>query len=262
MTTILPKLGQFGISETDQILANDRSSHSSTAPVPPKPPKPPLLRLDSPEPHRRIRQYVIELLKHNLLTQQVAELIRDRTVKKIVRRIEEDLAILMHRDPAAGDDPLEVWETYLSLRAVANYRIANALYTYKIGNLNLRAVARRISETTKVETGIEIHPGATIGRELVIDHGVGTVIGETTVIGDKCYLLQCIILGSTGIADNISGRRHPQLGDNVRVGGFVRVFGSIHIGDNVEISPWASIVEDIPANSRVVVKTINQVIKS
>lgn len=122
--------------------------------------------------------------------------------------------------------------------------------------------AKKISEYLKVKTGIEIHPASKIGNNFVIDHGVGTVIGETCIIGDNCYFLQNIILGSSKIALNEHGSRHPIIGNNVEIGGFVRIFGRVIIGQNVKISPHSIIYENVPDNHIVTIKNSQQCIKA
>ena len=114
----------------------------------------------------------------------------------------------------------------------------------------------------KVKTGIEIHPASKMGNNFFIDHGVGTVIGETCIIGDNCYFLQNIILGSSKIAQNKNGSRHPIIGNNVEIGGYVRIFGRVTIGNNVKISPHSIIYEDVPDNHVVTIKNTQQYTKA
>jgi len=121
-------------------------------------------------------------------------------------------------------------------------------------NAHLKYIAKSITEKAKLESGIEIHPAAKIGDYFVIDHGVGTVIGETCEIGEHCYILQGVILGSTGIAYNPLEKRHPTLGNNVEIGAHARILGPITIGDNVKVSPYSVIREDIPSNTSVIIQ--------
>ncbi|MBH8554960.1 serine acetyltransferase [Nostocaceae cyanobacterium CENA357] len=179
----------------------------------------------------------------------------------------DDLCSFTERDPAARRSIEYVFRTYTCFKAVMYYRIANTLY-YHTGDyeykkpLLLQQLARRISEEAKVLTGVEIHPGAKIGSRFVIDHGTGTVIGETCEIGHDCYILQGVILGSTGIAANQAGKRHPTLGHKVEVGAFAKILGSVQIGDNVKISPGCIIRSDIPSKARVIVTNEYQIIKT
>ena len=112
-----------------------------------------------------------------------------------------------------------------------------------------RFLARWISQHAKWTTGVEIHPAATIGRRLVIDHGTGIVVGATAEIGDDCLLYQCVTLGGTGIS---AGKRHPTLGNNVMVGSGAKILGPIQIGDNARVAANAVVLRDVPSNSTVV----------
>jgi serine O-acetyltransferase len=147
------------------------------------------------------------------------------------------------RDPAATSF-LEVLMLYQGLHAQVAYRIAHALYV-----LRMPFFARMISQLSRMTSGIEIHPGAKIGRGLFIDHGMGVVIGETAVIHDNVLLYQGVTLGGTGLA---KGKRHPTIGSNVVIGAGAKVLGNITIGDNAYIGANAVVIKDVPANSTVV----------
>lgn len=155
------------------------------------------------------------------------------------RQLREDIAIVKEKDPAARSS-LEILLTYSGLKAVRSYRRAHWFYQHK-----WFTIARIISQRTRHKTGIEIHPGAQIGKGLFIDHGMGVVIGETTVIGDNCLLYQGVTLGGTG---KDKGKRHPTLGDNVMVGAGAKVLGPINIGNNVKVAANAVVLKDIPDN--------------
>jgi len=171
--------------------------------------------------------------------------------------IHEDLLALCQKDPASRGRQEFCLLGHKSFMAVMHYRIANNIYKSCAMSLCTRVwIAKSISENAKVETGLEIHPAATIGKRFVVDHGVGTVIGETCDIGDDCYILENVILGARGIANNPLGKRHPTVGNNVQIGGFVRVFGPVNIGDNVFISPYCVITSDVHAGARVTI--VNQ----
>ncbi len=175
----------------------------------------------------------------------------------------DDLSALVNKDPAAVSC-METFEVYNSFHAVLGYRIANYIYKWKDIECKLREkVARIIAEGVKKETGIDIHPGATIGPRFVIDHGVNTVIGGTSeigsdfcIIGDEFYVLQGVILGARDVVNNHPGKRHPTIGDRVTICGCTRVFGPVNIGDDVFISPCSVITDDIPSSHKVIV--INQ----
>lgn len=190
---------------------------------------------------------------------------KKRLINDVSTLIMTDLCSFTKRDPAARKSFEYVLSSYLSFKAVMYYRIANALF-YSLAstsneNMYLQAIARRISEQAKLLTGIEIHPAASIGSGLVIDHGLCTLIGETCEIGKNCYLLQGVVLGAIGIADNRREKRHPTLGNNVTVGAFAKILGDVRIGDNVEISPGSIICKNIPSGTRVVVTTELQIYK-
>ena len=133
---------------------------------------------------------------------------------------------------------------YNGLHATIDYRIAHWFYLRRCF-----FIARAISQWSKMWTGIEIHPGATIGRRLVIDHGTGIVIGETAEIGDDCLLYQNVTLGGTGMTN---GKRHPTLGNNVMVGSGAKVLGPFMVGDNARIAANSVVLHEVPPDSTVV----------
>ncbi len=154
-------------------------------------------------------------------------------------RLEDDVKAVRERDPAAKTDT-EVLTLYSGLHAAVAYRAAHALH--QSGH---EYASRFISQATKMFTGVEIHPGATIGKGLFIDHGTGVVVGETAVIGDNCTLYQGVTLGGTG---KETGKRHPTLGNNVMVGAGAKVLGPVKIGNNCKIAAGAVVLTDIPDN--------------
>ena len=158
-------------------------------------------------------------------------------------RILEDIRAYKKNDPAAKSG-IEILLLYNGLHATFWYRIAHWLHIHKF-----RFTARMISQATKFWTGIEIHPGATIGRRLVIDHGTGIVIGETAEIGDDCLLYQGVTLGGTG---KDVGKRHPTLGNNVMVGSGAKVLGPFKVGNNVRIAANSVVLREVPDNATVV----------
>ncbi|MDD6260628.1 MAG: serine O-acetyltransferase [Clostridiales bacterium] len=166
-----------------------------------------------------------------------------RIADEISDEVKTDIAAVRERDPAARND-LEVLMLYSGVHAILAYRVAHKLYLGK-----KYFPARAVSQFAKFITGIEIHPGATIGKGLVIDHGSGVVIGETAEIGDNCTLYQGVTLGGTG---KDTGKRHPTLGNNVMVGAGAKVLGPFRIGDNSKIAAGAVVLSEIPANSTAV----------
>ena len=161
---------------------------------------------------------------------------------KLIDFIQEEIAVIRDRDPAVHSN-LEVF-LYPSFHAIIRYRVAHRLYEKKHYFL-----ARWISQRAAHVTGIEIHPGAQIGKGLFIDHGHGVIIGETTVIGDNCTLYQGVTLGGNG---KEKGKRHPTIGNNVMVSAGAKVLGSFTIGDNVKIGAGSVVINPVPSNSTVV----------
>ena len=157
--------------------------------------------------------------------------------------MKEDIQCIFDQDPAARS-VFEVVLTYSGLHAIWSHRIAHALF-----KMNLLFLARSVSQISRFFTGIEIHPGATIGRRLFIDHGMGIVIGETCEIGNDVTIYQGVTLGGTG---KEKGKRHPTLEDNVLVATGAKVLGSITIGENSKVGAGSVVLKDVPANSTVV----------
>ena len=155
----------------------------------------------------------------------------------------QDAKNIRDKDPAARS-VFEVIVLYPGFHALFFHRVSHFLY-----NKNLFFLARFISQFSRFFTGIEIHPGAKIGKRLFIDHGMGIVIGETTVIGDNCTIYHGVTLGGTG---KDKYKRHPDLGDNVIVGCGAKVLGPIKIGNNVKIGANAVVLKEVPDNSTVV----------
>jgi len=159
------------------------------------------------------------------------------------RRMKEDIAVIFEQDPAARSS-LEVILTYSGLHAIWYHRIAHFLYRHK-----RFFMARMVSQFSRFITGIEIHPGAKIGRRLFIDHGMGVVIGETCEIGDNVTIFQGVTLGGTG---KEKGKRHPTVHNNALIASGAKVLGSIVIGENAKIGAGSVVLKDVPANSTVV----------
>ncbi|MBQ0097528.1 MAG: serine O-acetyltransferase [Oscillospiraceae bacterium] len=159
------------------------------------------------------------------------------------KTLKGDLELVMQRDPAARNK-FEVFSLYSGYKAVRKYRRAHWFYEH-----NMKFIARYLSQRARHKTGIEIHPAAQIGNGFVIDHGMGVVIGETTIIGDNCILYQGVTLGGTG---KEHGKRHPTLGNNVLVGSGAKILGPVKIGDNARIAAGAVVLNDVPADSTAV----------
>lgn len=158
-------------------------------------------------------------------------------------RIREDIRAVKDRDPAARS-AIEIFLLYPGMRAIRMYRRAHWFYKH-----DMKFIARWISQRAARKTGIEIHPGATIGRRLVIDHGHGIVIGETAEIGDDVLIYQGVTLGGTG---KDVGKRHPTVGNNVMICSGAKVLGPFKVGDNSRVAAGAVVLEEVPPNSTVV----------
>ncbi len=155
----------------------------------------------------------------------------------------DDLAVVFDRDPAATSR-LEVILTYAGFHALIAYRLSHQLHEWGVP-----FVPRVISQVARFFTGVEIHPGAQIGRGFFIDHGMGVVVGETAEVGDYVTLFQGVTLGGTG---KERGKRHPTLGNHVVVGAGAKILGGIRIGDNVKIGSNSVVLKSVPANSTVI----------
>ncbi len=154
--------------------------------------------------------------------------------------LSEEINLVFERDPAAKSR-LQVLFLYPGVKAILNYRLAHWLHGKR-----MYFIADWVSKRTRRKTGIEIHPAAEIGKGLFIDHGMGVVIGETTIIGDNCTIYQGVTLGGTG---KDKGKRHPTIGSNVTIGSGAKVLGPFTVGDNSKIAANAVVLNEIPPNS-------------
>ena len=182
-------------------------------------------------------------MTYDELINKIADNSLGRAIDAIKQEIKNDVEAVKQRDPAAKSD-LEIVLLYSGVHAILAYRVSHKLY---LGGHHFSA--RAVSQLARFFTGIEIHPGATIGRGLFIDHGMGIVIGETTEIGDNCTLYQGVTLGGTG---KDVGKRHPTIGNNVLVGAGAKVLGPIEIKDNCKVAANAVVLKDISENSTAV----------
>ena len=161
----------------------------------------------------------------------------------MLKTLKSDFSIIKERDPAARGF-LEMIFCYPGLHALTIHRLSHKLWKCKF-----KLISRLLSQCSRLATGIEIHPGAKIGRGVFIDHGMGVVIGETSEIGNRCLLYQGVTLGGTG---KDFGKRHPTLEDNVVVGAGAKILGAIHIGTNTRIGAGSVVVKNVESNSTVV----------
>ncbi|WP_274365244.1 serine O-acetyltransferase EpsC [Paenibacillus thermotolerans] len=164
-------------------------------------------------------------------------------MRRFIQTVRSDIDAVIDNDPAARS-VLEIVLTYSGLHAIWAHRIAHALYRKRLFFL-----ARIVSQASRFFTGIEIHPGARIGKRLFIDHGMGVVIGETCEIGDDVVLYQGVTLGGTG---KEKGKRHPTIGSNVVIGSGAKVLGSFTVGDFSRVGANAVVLQEVPENSTVV----------
>jgi serine O-acetyltransferase len=162
---------------------------------------------------------------------------------KLISWIREDVATVLERDPAAKSR-LEVFLCYSGLHVLWFYRINHWLW-----NRGFFLLSRCLSQCARFLTGVEVHPGARIGRRLFIDHGMGVVIGETTIIGDDVTMYQGVTLGGTG---KEHGKRHPTIGDNVVIGGGAKILGNVTVGKNCRIGAGSVVLRNVPDDSTVV----------
>lgn len=175
----------------------------------------------------------------------------------------QDLDAYVSRDPASTNQDYATIKCSTSFLAVICYRLSRCIiHLVSEESVLSELLPQKLCAFAKIHSGIEIHPLAKIGKRFVIDHGCGTVIGETSVIGDDCYLLSNVILGARGISNNIAGKRHPTIGNGVQIGCGSRILGPITIGDNVFIAPSCVVTNDIPHKVRVTVVNQLQVCKS
>jgi serine O-acetyltransferase len=167
------------------------------------------------------------------------------TLTRVAHELREDLTAAQERDPAARSvGRVEMLLTYGGVQALLSHRISHALY-----ESGVPLAPRMLANATKVLTGIEIHPAATIGRGLFMDHGSGIVIGETAEVGDDVTMYQGVTLGGTGFA---RGKRHPTVGHEVMIGAGSKLLGPIEIGDRSKVGANSVVIHDVPANSTVV----------
>ena len=161
----------------------------------------------------------------------------------MLRQINEDIAVALEKDPAARN-ALEVLFLYPGVHALIAYRVTHLLW-----GMGLKFIARGLSQLARLITGIEVHPGAIIGKRLFIDHGMGVVIGETSEIGNNVFIYQGVTLG--GLATK-TGKRHPTVFDNVVIGAGAKILGPIKIGCNTKIGSGSVVLQDVPEYSTVI----------
>lgn len=191
-------------------------------------------------------------------------LVKGQALLRVAVELQEDAENFALKDPAAAGDAISVIQSYTSFKALMHYRLARALLEERalVHERRAETYAALVSSRGKLLSGAELHHRCRIGRRFVLDHGMGTVIGETACIGDDCYVLGGVTLGARGVAGNPAGKRHPTVGDHVQIGAFARIFGDVTIGDHAFIGPHCVITEDVPPGVSVTVRTTLQVTKA
>jgi serine O-acetyltransferase len=182
---------------------------------------------------------------------------------EVISELVNDALAFANKDPAGDGDPLFIIQSYASFKAILHYRLAHKLARYYIEGQDqyrgLPMYSSIVSNRGKLLSGADIHYRCVIGRNFVLDHGVGTVIGETTQIGDDCYILGGVTLGAYGISNNPRGKRHPTIGHRVQIGAFAKIFGSVSIGDDSIIGPQCIITKNVLPCSKITLRSNVQV---
>jgi len=186
--------------------------------------------------------------KKDLMYLSISDLMHD-----VTSAVVDDLVSFSEKDPASGHNPHLILESYTSFMAILHYRIAHSIE--QKSHLKNTFLAAHLSKRGKLLSGAEIHSRCKIGKRFVLDHGIGTVIGETAILGDDCYVLGGVTLGAKGICKNPASPRHPIIGHRVQIGAGTSILGRVTIGDDVFIGSNCIISKDIPNNSNVSVKS-------
>jgi serine O-acetyltransferase len=185
---------------------------------------------------------------------------------QVLQYLMEDVCAFCEKDPSSKGNTLGVIQASTSFRAVIHYRLSSMMWRLSLDDESVcgqfSLLAALVSSRGKILSGAELHHRCQIGRRFVLDHGIGTVLGETAVVGDDCYILGGVTLGASGISGNQPGKRHPSVGDRVEIGAFSRIFGHVSIGHDVFIGPHCTITDDIPPFSRVTLRTSLQVVRT
>lgn len=221
------------------------------------------------EQHRLARCTVEQFLKAAVLEciakEDAVEILRRQDLSSVIQAAYEDLKAFASKDPASQRDLEFIARTYTSCAAVLHYRLANYVYKLPLASADSASAvvyAGLLSRRGKLLSGAEINFRCEIGNRFVLDHGYGTVIGETTKIGHDCYILGGVVLGARSICNNPPCSRHPTLGDRVQVGAFASILGPVSIGDDTMIGAHCLISEDVPSQHRVTLDGTKNVVRS
>lgn len=181
----------------------------------------------------------------------IDKIINSCAYESLKKDVTDDLLAFAKKDPASSENLDILAQTSTSFTAVLHYRLAHNIYfnNSKLYKDKKEYYSYLVSQRGKLKSGAEINFKAKIGKRFILDHGYGTVFGDTAVIGNDCYILGGVILGSKGISENPSEKRHPLIGDNVQIGSFAKILGRVCIGNNVFIGAGCVITDDIPSGS-------------
>ncbi|HRK84993.1 MAG TPA: serine O-acetyltransferase [Alcaligenes faecalis] len=210
-----------------------------------------------------VEPFILAALLECASREDYVRLMKTDVMETLATQVGDDLLAFTDKDPAAKSDPIFILKTYTSFSAVLHYRISHWIHkTNMAGGSSCvdDSLPGLLSRRGKMLSGAEIHFGSEIGERFVLDHGYGTVIGETSVIGDDCYVLGGVTLGARGIRGNPHASRHPLVGHRVQIGAFTSVLGRIQIGNDVFIGPNCIVTQDIPDGFKVKVKSSIQMI--
>lgn len=210
-----------------------------------------------------IENMLLAALRDCSRSELVVDITSHATFHELICIATSDLLAFARKDPASQGNARLIAQGYTSYKAVLHYRLAHWFWKTFGTEFGYEAeeLATIISSRGKLQSGAEIHYRCEIGQRFILDHGYGTVIGETTKIGDDCYILNSVTLGATGIAGNLTGKRHPTIGDRVEIGAFARIYGPVTIGDDVFIGPHTLIKEDVPRRSLITMRSENLIVR-
>lgn len=212
---------------------------------------------------KHVEPFILAALLECASREEYIDLMRVNVIEKLSPQITDDLLAFTSKDPAAKSDPVFILKTYTSFSAVLHYRISHWIHKVIVAEGASRlddCLPGLLLQRGKMLSGAEIHFGSEIGERFVLDHGYGTVIGETSVVGDDCYILGGVTIGARGISGNPQASRHSSVGHRVQIGAFTSVLGRIHIGNDVFIGPNCVVTQDIPDGFKVKVKSSLQMI--
>gem|GEM_PF-574026 len=209
--------------------------------------------------YQNVEFYILEALMECANKKDYLNLLSANSVSHVAPIIIDDLLSFAKKDPAAKLNPLFILKSYTSFSAVLHYRVAHWIYQYKEKEYIDNLLPALLSKRGKLLSGAEIHFRSQIGNRFILDHGFGTVIGETSVLGDDCYILGGVTLGAKGISQNPDEPRHPIIGDRVQIGSGSSIFGRVKIGNDVFIGSNCIITQNISDGAKVKIQSKIQI---